>query len=225
VLPVISEIRVVDDPGAWRSAGFAVAGDGSVTVGRTTLRVDAPQGGPGEGIAGWTLAAATATPPPGGTLDGLPTDVVAAPEDVGEPDAPPAHPNGCTKVDHVVVITPDLDRTTAALATVGLDARRTREAGAGPDGQARHQRFFRLGEVILEVVGPATPTGEGPARFWGLAYEVDDLDATAAGLGDRLSRPRDAVQAGRRIAALSPAAGVSVPTAFLTPGPRRDATR
>src|SRR5918995_81939 len=107
-----------------------------------------------------------------------------------------------------------LGTTTVRLVPV---ARRTRDAGTGPDGIARRQRFFRLGEVILELVGPTTPTGDGPARFWGLAHEVADLDATAALLGDALTAPRDAVQAGRRIASLRRTAGVAVPTAFLTP--------
>ena len=30
------------------------------------------------------------------------------------------------------------------------------------------QVFFRLGEVILELVGPPEPAGDGPARFYGL---------------------------------------------------------
>ena len=94
-------------------------------------------------------------------------------------------------------MTPDLDRTTAALGAVGLEARRTREAGGG-----RQQRFFRLGEVILELVGPAEPAGEGPAAFWGLAFTVADIDATAAHLAGRIGEPKAAVQPGRRIATL-----------------------
>ena len=42
------------------------------------------------------------------------------------------------------------------------------------------QTFFRLGPVILELVGPPQPDGDGPARFWGIAFTVADLDATAA---------------------------------------------
>ena len=216
-MAVIVEVRVADDVDDWRVAGFSVAADGTLRIGRTAIRlID----GERTGVVGWTLAGLTA-PPPGGTLDGLPTDV-AGDDALAPADAvPPPHPNGAVRVDHVVVTTPDLDRTTAAFAAAGLDARRTREAGTGPDGAPRLQRFFRLGEVILELVGPVEPTGDGPARFWGLAHEVADLDATADLLAGRLSRPRDAVQAGRRIAALRPGAGVSVPTAFLTPEPPR----
>jgi hypothetical protein len=220
---VIVELRVADDADAWRAAGFSVAGDGSLRIGRTAIRLDGadPAGRPG--ITGWTLLGLTSSPP-GGTLDGLPTAAADDEDDDGpdEADDPGAiHPNGCVRVDHVVVATPDLDRTTAAFAAAGIEARRTRQAGTGPDGTARLQRFFRLGEVILELVGPAEPTGDGPARFWGLAHVVADLDATAALLGDRLSPPRDAVQPGRRIASLRRHAGVAVPTAFLTAEPPR----
>lgn len=228
LMPVIAEVRVVDDPEAWRSAGFTVNGEDAVVVGRTVIRLAAEDEARAtrRGIIGWTLAGATEAPAAtaNGTVDGLPTSIVAFPEDEGSGPEPGAHPNGVVRLDHVVVLTPDLDRTTEALEAAGLAARRTREAGAGPDGVPRLQRFFRLGEVILELVGPATPTGEGCARFWGLAYVVDDLDATAAVLAERISRPRDAVQPGRRIAALRPGAGLAVPTAFLTPGRRTAAT-
>jgi hypothetical protein len=242
VTPVIREIEVVDDAAAWREAGFAVGDDGTVTIGRTVVRLvpphgarrDAGDGGPGArtgarrpGIAGWTLAGLTGAP---GDLDGLPTVAVDLPDDDAGVDdgAPPpgaVHPNGVTHIDHVVVTTPDLDRTTAALEAAGIVPRRTREAGTGPDGVAGLQRFSRLGDTILELVGPAVPASGGApdgarprtARFWGLAYVAADLDAVAALLGDRLSPPRDAVQPGRRIALLRRHAGAAVPMAFLTP--------
>ncbi|MBV9662995.1 MAG: glyoxalase, partial [Actinobacteria bacterium] len=62
------------------------------------------------------------------------------------------------------------------------------------------------------------PTGDGPARFYGLAFTVADLDATAAYLGDRLRPAKDAVQPGRRIATLDKSAGSSVAIAFMSPG-------
>src|SRR5207248_1668394 len=88
-------------------------------------------------------------------------------------------------LDHVVVTTPDFDRSSAALAEAGLELRRVREAPGGV-----RQGFRRLGPAILELVaapGASDPTA--PARFWGLVVIVSDLDALAARLGaiDRLS--------------------------------------
>jgi hypothetical protein len=217
--PVVTEIRVGDEPGAWRDIGFDVDDAGRCTIGTVVVRLGGDDNG-GPGILHWTLAGIA--PPGGGTLDGLPTRRATGPAtDPAGTAVPPRHANGCTLIDHVVVTTPDLDGTTAALEAVGLVPRRTREAGTGADGVVRLQRFFRLGEVVLELVGPVEPTGTGRARFWGLAHEVADLDATAALLGDRLTCPRDAVQPGRRIASLRSGTGVSVPTAFITPDPAR----
>ena len=39
-------------------------------------------------------------------------------------------------------------------------------------GFAARQTFFRMGEVILELIGGDEPTGDGPAMFFGLAYTV-----------------------------------------------------
>ena len=121
-----------------------------------------------------------------------------------------------TSIDHLVVLTPDLDRTTEALGAVGVEARRTREAGRG-----RLQRFFRLGEVVLEVVGPIDPSGDGPATFFGLALTVADLDATVSHLAGRIGDPKDAVQPGRQIATLRTGDEVSVPIAVMSPEPTR----
>jgi hypothetical protein len=120
----------------------------------------------------------------------------------------PAHPNGVTSIDHLVVLTADLDAEIERYAEEGLDLRRIREAGGG-----RRQAFFRLGRPILEVVGPVP----GPTRFWGLALSVADLDETAAFLGDLLHPPKPAVQRGRRIATLDKAAGSTVAIAFMSP--------
>lgn len=223
------EVTVGDDPDAWSAIGFAVDGDGVSRVGGVRIR---PVGAGGRrGLLGWTLAGEVDDVGTGDIrngdvdhvghrdvrdVDGLPTTVAAATATGGDA-ATTAHPNGATGLDHLVVVTPDLDRTTTALAALGLDARRTREAGGG-----RLQRFFRLGEVILEVVGPAEPSGDGPATFWGLAFTVADIEATAAHLGDRTGPPRPAVQPGRRITTLRGGAegGVSVPVAFMSPHQR-----
>lgn len=87
---------------------------------------------------------------------------------------------------------------------------------------AERQAFFRLGGAILEVVEhpPGTPAAEdtdAPSRFWGLAFLVSDLDASAAHLGALLGEPRDAIQPGRRIATVLREAGLGLPVAFLAP--------
>jgi hypothetical protein len=200
-------LAVADEPVRWQEAGFAVDGGGRCWLGDVTVSL-AP--GTGKGVRAWSVEGIT------GPVDGLPAlDLPPA-----EPaDAAVLHPNGTTAIDHVVVTTPDLDRTVAALEDAGLEARRVREADTG--GRPIRQVFFRLGQPVLEVVGPPQPSGDGPARFFGLALTVADLAATAGALGDRLGEAKDAVQPGRRIATLRRSAGCTTAVAFMSPPPLR----
>jgi hypothetical protein len=206
----LASLIVADDPTAWSAIGFHVADDVTV-VGRVELRF-AP--GSGRGITSWNLTSLE-LPPQTSTLDGLATSSLSAGAE--EVEAPPeaAHPNGVTSIDHVVVSTPDHARTLAALESAGLPLLRTRSSETY--GNPMVQGFFRLGPVILEVVGPPEPLGDGPARWFGLAFNVADLDATAAYLGPRLHRAKDAVQEGRRIATLDRVSGVGTRLAFMSP--------
>jgi hypothetical protein len=202
------EVAVGDDPTAWRSIGFTVSDEGVCQVGAVRIRLVGGAVDRRRGILGWTLAGCSLA----GDVDGLPTVDADAGDVPTPPDPrPPVHPNGVTQIDHLVVVTPDLDRTTAAIEAAGVAARRTREAGRG-----RLQRFFRLGEVIVEVVGPVEPSGDAPARFWGFAFTVADIDATASHLTGRVGEPKQAVQAGQRIATLRSDDGVSVAVAFMS---------
>jgi hypothetical protein len=208
VAVTIDELTVADEPETWRALGFALDGNVCV-VGELRIRLAGMDAG--HGLAGWSLREVGST-----ELDGLPTTR----SDRQAPSAPPEHPNGVAALDHVVVITPALDRTVATLEGAGLDLRRIR-AEPTPAGAPR-QAFFRLGASILEVVQePAEASerhgGDRPAFFWGLAFVAPDLDASAAGLGDRVSEIRPAVQPGRRIATLRRSAGLSVPVALITP--------
>jgi hypothetical protein len=201
------ELSLGGDASGWERIGFTVHG-GAVSLGQTMLRLS----GGGGGIDGWTLAGVAAA-----SLDGLPTR--PAPEPWRAPDPPDGdHPNGALRIDHVVVRTPSLDRTIAALDDAGLDLRRTRDAGSGV-----RQGFLWVGETILELV--ETPGGdpEAPAAFWGLVVVVADLGRAAAVAGDRLGAVRDAVQPGRRIATVRADAGVGIPLALMTPHVRRTA--
>lgn len=196
-MPSIDALEIADEPAAWSAAGFEVE-DGECRVSRVALRLTGK--GARRGIVGWTLGEAA-------------VERAAGP-----------HPNGAVRIDHVVLLAPDLDRTVAELESEGFDLRRRRD-GPTPGGSTR-QAFFRAGEPILEVV--LAPEGssvardpDGPARLWGLAFGVDDLERTAQALGDLLGAPRDAVQPGRRIATLRGEAGLGPAIAFMSPG--RDA--
>jgi len=113
------------------------------------------------------------------------------------------------------VVTPDLDRSIDAFESAGIRLRRTRDTGTLQ--RPSRQAFFKLGETIVEIVGPATASRPGQARFYGLAFTVADLDATAVFLGGRLRPARNAVQSGRRIATLDRSGGSTVPLAFMSP--------
>lgn len=216
------ELVVADAPDAWRAAGFTVDED-RCRVGATTIRLAG--GGPEDddpedhhrpqGITGWTLAGLAPAPGTDGLLDGLATRFVASTGGTGESGA---HPNGATGLDHVVVLTPDLDRTIAALGEVGLACRRVRETTLG--GAPARQAFFRLGATVLEVVhgdlGTGTTAPDAPATWWGLTVDVADLDRSAALLGAGQGRVRPAVQRGRRIATFrSRELGLSVAVAAM----------
>ncbi|WGY00947.1 hypothetical protein QI633_20695 [Nocardioides sp. QY071] len=202
----LADLLVADPPEAWREAGFAVDDDGTCRVGAVRIRLVGREHG--TGIVGWALG----NVPEGTTdLDGVSTTVSAA-----APAQGATHPNGVTHLDHVVLLSPDLARTTAALAAVGLDVRRERDGALA--GAPMRQVFYRLGAVILEVVGSPGVAGEGPAGLWGLTHTVADIDAAAALLGERTSPVKDAVQPGRRITTLRHRdLGMSVRTALISP--------
>jgi len=211
VAATVDELTVADAPGAWSALGFEVDGDTCV-VGDVRIRLAGSEAG--RGLTGWSLRGIERT-----ELDGLPTTR----SDRQPPDESPTHSNGVTALDHVVAITPALDRTVVALREAGLDLRRIREEPT-PAGAPR-QAFFRLGATILEVVQEPPEAvkraggGDRLAFFWGLAFVALDLDATAAGLGDRVSEVRSAVQPGRLIATLRRSAGLAIPVALITPPP------
>jgi hypothetical protein len=211
--PTIDELTLADDPARWAALGFAVA-DGHCQIGDVRLCFAGAQ--PGVGIAGWSLRDLATT-----ELDGLPTTVSQRPR-----AAPaPAHPNGVLAIDHVVAMSPAFQRSVAALQGAGLDLRRIREQPT-PAGAPR-QAFFRLGAEILELVAEPDEVvaladlrsvggPDRPARFWGLALLVEDLDRTVAGLGEHAGEARAAVQPGRRIATVRRSAGLAVPLALMS---------
>jgi hypothetical protein len=216
----LAALQIADPAHAWAALGFTVSEDGVLVLGGVELWLDAA----GRGITGWTLRRISLHR----DIDGLPTGTTT--------DAPPGsrthppHANGALAVDHVVVTTPDFDRTAAALDAAGIPLRRVTpdDAGAARKGEAGRraggrpatgelrQGFRRLGPAILEIV-QAPGMAPGPARFWGLVVVVADLVAAQARLAPYVGEIRDAVQPGRRIATLSEGAGLSPRVAFMDP--------
>jgi hypothetical protein len=206
--PELAALRVGDSPGRWDELGFTVTGS-SVWLGGIELELVAGC----DGISCWRLRGIG----PAATIDGLETEVETAPTAAPPPAA--AHPNGAIGLDHVVVTTPDFDRSATALAHAGMPLRRVRDAPGG-----FRQGFRRLGPAILELVeardgSSLVDAPTGPARFWGLVVIVADLDALAERLGDHLGPAKNAVQPGRRIATLRQAAGLGEAVAFMTREP------
>lgn len=204
--PTLDELTIADEPAAWEALGFTVA-DGVCVLG--DVRVRLAGSGVGKGLCAWALREVAST-----DLDGLPTAASGR-----ERPTAVAHPNGIAAIDHVVAITPALERTVAALEAAGMELRRIREEPT-PAGAPR-QAFFRLGAPVLEVVQEPDEAIERGGRdrdafFWGLALSCQDLDATVAGLGNRVGGIRPAVQPGRRIATLRRSAGLSLPVALMS---------
>lgn len=201
----LDALVVGDAPASWAAAGFALDGH-EVAIG--TVRVVCADDG--AGADRWRLRTDDQADVPR-SVDGIGTTATDR-----DPPEPVEHPNGVVRLDHIVLRSPDLDRTTDALGALGLELRRTRDVGTGE--RAMQQRFFRMGEVILELVGPPSSAGDEPCSIWGLALVTEDIDASAAHLGAACSAPKPAVQPGRRIATVRTRdLGIGPTIALMTP--------
>jgi hypothetical protein len=221
VSPRVEWLTVSGDPACWRSLGFVVTDDGLLPLHGTSLRIvpsvdpadppaqmSATSSTASSGLTAWSVSGLDLEPGATADLDGLSTNSVAPMSPVYAD-----HPIGATGLDHVVVMTSDLERTSAAIAdATGCELKRIREIGS------MRQGFHRIGRggLIVELVErPEIP--DGPAAFWGLVVIVDDLDVACELLGpDRISAPKDAVQPGRRIATIRSDAGLGLPVALMT---------
>ncbi len=229
-------LTVTDQPSTWESLGFTVD-DIAVRIGTVTIlcagkptSADEPKGIL-EWTIGWdpeTLEAHDVDPDDlPGDIDGVPTSAIVG---AGTPPVAPVHPNGVTTIDHVVVMTPDLDRTVAEFEALGISCRRVHE-GAAYGSKTVRQAFFWLGnpdgtdeeKVIVEVVGPQVvepDQAHEPARFFGLALTSADLTLSASVIGEHMKPPTEAVQPGRKIASISSKAGSTVALVLMSPHPK-----
>lgn len=195
----VAALRIGAEPEGWRELGFEVQPDASVALANARLELTgAAEVGT---IGSWALDGETVP----AAIDGLSTDAGSR----GKSEI--SHPNGALSIDHLVVVTPSLERTTGAFSEAGVECRRVRDAGNGV-----RQGFFLVGDLLVEVVESPEVEGDTPARFWGITVEVQDIDAAAETLGERLGAVKDAVQRGRRIATVRPEASGGLPLALIT---------
>ena len=212
--PKVEWLSVVGEVDTWRSLGLSVTDDGMISLVGTSIRLVAGVAGVAgvadvasepAGIVGWVLSGVDRAT---SEIDGLATEVI-------EPATPTYanHQLRASGLDHVVVLTPDLERTSAEItAATGCELKRIREVGT------MRQGFHRIGRggLIVELV-ERPELSDGPATFWGLVLIVDDLDAACDLIGpDRISAPKVAVQPGRRIATIRADVGLGLPVALMT---------
>jgi len=191
----------------WAKVGIHFDPSGRFMAGEVALQIDnqlAP------GIHGWSLLDSATQ---AASIDGIATSHVV---DRGLTIAPFQSPVDVftlpiSRIDHLVVSTDNLMRTSDALSeATGAPRLRLRE---GDDGV--QQAFHRMGEVIIEIV--TMPNSEKTkASIWGIAFLATELDNATALLGpDVLGQPKPATQEGQVVASFRSAAGLGVPCVLM----------
>jgi len=201
----ICELVIGGSRANWAQVGINFSHAGVFAIGEIMLRMDEALP---PGMHSWALSNIDSTIV---SIDGIPTSGNVANDRIAHNDAEGfvLTPLG---IDHVVVNTPDLERTSLALhEATGAELKRIRDAGNGV-----RQGFHRLGDVIIEIVSaPSMPPGN--ASLWGFVLNVADVHEVAAYLGpDVLSPPKPAVQKNRLIATFRGAVGLGVPVALMS---------
>lgn len=199
----LASVVVGGDAAPWRRLGFTVVA-GVIPFGNGAIELDP-----------------AATGPVALRVDGLtdaPPDVDGVALWTGARHAVVGHANGCFELDHVVIATPSIERTSAAVErALGLPRRRLRETAAVR--QAFH-RFDERGCIVELVERPELPA----AALWGLVLNTDDLDALVAAADGLVGDAKPAVQPGRRIATAHREAALGCAVAFMTPGDQRSSS-
>ena len=198
----LAELVVESSVEPWLRLGLDVTND-AARLGAVTLRFV-----PGaRGIVAWGLAGVPPECRPLRAIDGLDTYELSEPVVAGT-----AHAFDVVSFDHVVVMTSSLERTCGAIEhATGAALKRVREAGPVRQG------FHRMGEAVVEVVESSAVTAS-TASFWGVVWNVADLDGLCERLGPSVISPaKDAVQPGRRIATVRAEIGLGLPVALMTP--------
>lgn len=201
----LSELIIGGSRANWSRVGITFSESGIYLIGDVALRIDETLP---PGLHAWSLSNSD---PIISAIDGIPTSVVEQAL-MTETRHSQEFALEALSIDHVVVNTPDLERTSRALHdATGSELKRIRDAGNG-----MRQGFHRLGGIIVEIVSaPSMPAGG--AALWGFVLNVADVNAVAAYLGpDVLSPPKPAVQKNRLIATFRGSVGLGVPLALMS---------
>lgn len=119
----------------------------------------------------------------------------------GQPPAAPVGDAGVEALDHVVVMSPDLESSRHLYADIlGLRLALDRTF----EERGTRILFFRVGGVTVEVGASLSESARPhkPDRLWGLAYRVRDLEAASARLlaaGFDVSGVRKGAKRGTRV--------------------------
>lgn len=198
----IEHVLVGGDPDPWERLGMIVS-EGTLWLHGASIRfVDAEPG-----IHGWTFSGLDERAVGEEfTIDGLASTAL----DPAQPTFA-EHPLGVTDIDHLVVSTGTLERTSDAItAATGGPRKRIRETDSVRQG------FHRFGGVIVEIVEQRRGDAATGAAFFGIAFNVDDIGVLGDIDDELVGVPKDAVQEGRQIATVRSAAGLGVPVAFMS---------
>lgn len=208
----VAQLTIGGSTQPWVNVGIHFDLSGRFTAGQVVLKIDSQLA---PGIHGWSLLDSATQ---ASSIDGIPTTHAV---DHGLTIAPIQHPVDVfalhiSRIDHLVVSTDNLMRTSDALSeATGAPRLRLREGDHGVQ-----QAFHRMGEVIIEIV--TLPQSENThASIWGIAFLATDLDDAAVFLGpDILGQPKPATQKGQVVASLRSAAGLGVPCVLMADVPQ-----
>ena len=196
----------------WINVGIPFDVNGRFMAGDVALQIDDQLT---HGIHGWSLLDSVMQVP---SIDGIPTRHESGHSSLIAPHQ--TRVDGfslqISRIDHLVVATDDLMRTSDSLSeATGAPRLRIREGEGGVQ-----QAFHRMGEVIIEIV--TAPNAESTkASICGIAFLATDLNHAADYLGpDVLGKPKPATQKGQVVASFRSAAGLGVPCVLMADAPQ-----
>jgi predicted enzyme related to lactoylglutathione lyase len=228
-MPRLAECEVGGHPEPWAKLGLNCANE-YVFIDEVKFRFSPDDAG----FLSWTFASPAFTGETKDAIDGVTTYLVSQPHLVNQRASDSdlhkvvstlddgetlggqfVSPSGVQilGLDHLVLMTDDLDRTSAEVERVlGVQCSRVRDAG-----NSVMQAFHKLDNTIIEIVSGPHVKHHG-TRLWGCVVTVDDIDAWCTAVGTEVaSPPRTAVQPGRYITTVRESVGLGVAVAVMSP--------